>query len=436
MSRICEVGNKINQKNTTISKKLNDDNEIFNKLKEIRNSLGKMIKVNSEPDTDKTKIFSKNEHFLSNPVELLKKDPILLGKSFTVKWMKSNVSASFILNKNETFLIWPEENTQKKLHIYNVTYLKKEKNFHLENISRISVVSIFQNHFGNDIKQWLYIADDNGIFKVYDLITKDKNNKFKEIYNIDESFSGQIYSAAVFSDKYQEIIDYDSNDKSFYALICFFGINKLYKLGINGEKTKMREIIYDNSYQHCCFTINFYHDDIYKKTIFCFGFTDSFIKLYDLKLNSWLKQQFQSVDSITSINFFSKKIMKYDDITKSTLDNSERFIIYTEKNKISIGNILTGTIIKEIIIPEVNYINDLCLWNSNYFLIATYNENSLKVLNLEDLKIVYTKKIGNSVPTNLIKIITQNQEGKISKECIVSCQSLLHKEISKIELYL
>ena len=383
-----------------------------------------------------------------NPIELLKNNPILVErKSFFPNWWKSNVSASYTLkNQDETFLVYPGKDYQAltyPLYFYNLTLMKREMIFRTGNTSKISVVSTYPKELDNDYKSWIYTADESCVFQVYDLNLKDLTHKsFKQIYKIEESTTGKgILSAIMFDDKYSELLSEKvSDEKGIYVILSFNNIElpiNLHKLNTDGGTQLIRKI--NNHNNETCITINFYYDDIIEKTVFFFGFTESFIKLYDLKSNSWLKQKFETKSGVTSINFILKNVNKYEKLHSEDLNNLkiiERFLIYTQNNNlIVIGNIDTGSIIRQVEIPDIEFIYDLCIWNyadsnMHHLIIATKDKNSIKILNFDDLHVVFEcNEIDNSFPVNLIKLWIHNKKNKEIKESLVSLKYFGEKPI-------
>ena len=229
-----------------------------------------------------------------------------------------------------------------------------------------------------------------------------------------------------------------------------------------GEWVKFREISTNSSY---CYTMNYYYDEVLSKTYVFFGFTNSFIKIYNLKENSFdAQKQFKTTSHVSSINFIVRcnknnnsiknlqqimhpqyHLKKEQQQNKNKTQTNEiimdRFIIYTQwNNSIIIGDINTGNIIRECAIPNVSYNYDLCIWNklppsliphneninvnekalmlnsnnnnmSYYLIVASYdnsNNHSINILNFEDLSVILTKKAINindksSYPSNLLK---------------------------------
>ena len=419
-----------------------DDEEIISKLKEIVNILLKNDKFYEEASMESNN--SNNISLNPNPMELVERKSISLGKNYCVKNLKSNISVSFSMNNNETFLVWPGDlNSTTKSHpifIYNLSLMKKQKKgFSNEKNSTISVVSTYPKDEDYESPKWLYTADDIGVFRVYDLMSRDQNDKFKQIYKIDEKTKVQIDSAVIFDDKYDEISKKKdvSNQKGVYALICYYDINlgacnKLYKLEIDKEPIFIKKIDYKDLQ---CNIVNFYYDDILKKTRIFFSFSDFCIRFYDFASNSWLEQGFGASNYITYLNSFSTT-KSLEGPNNDNLTKVERYLIFSDKNTISIGNIETRMIVIKKTISDVEFINDLCIWNSNYIIISTYSKNTLQVLNFQDLNTIYSKNINHSVPCNLVKVKIKNEKNE-TREGLVSCQTYTMKKIenSQINLY-
>ena len=198
---------------------------------------------------------------------------------------------------------------------------------------------------------------------------------------------------------------------------------------LKNEESKFKFIKQINSYP----IINFYHDDIKKKTFLFLGFRDGSVYIYDLKAEKII-EKFTTIADITSIDFIFTK-------PNIVLNEFGRYFIYTEKNDlITIININDDTIKGHIQLENFELITDLCVWNSDseyeiYIVISTFN-NSIKVFRFKDLKQVFSIKLEkDSIPYNLVKILDNNKATKTIKKGLIVCQSNGIEGDSKIMLY-
>ena len=398
-----------------------DNNKFLKEIKEIISGLNEENNKILQNFEEGKSIMNFNEkYFNSYPLNLLQIEPILIEKgTFNPNNWKSNVSTTFMIN-DETFIVWPGDEEDKNyfpLHVYNISSMKKEVVIKT-NTDSIRVLSIYPKEANYNSKKWLYTGDRSGVLRVFDLA---KETFFQEIQKIETKKS--ILSAVIFDDKFDEIAESKKKDtmSGIYAMISFFdSLNspmRIYKL--NGEEKGQLVMEIPNPLGQYCCTINFYHDEIRSKSCFSFGFSNSFVKIYDLKSKVWVKE-FESQDAVLSINF----VFRNNSINQEKI---EPFMVFTQgNNSIVLADINKGTIIKQVSLQNISCVRDLCVWDplkNNFLIIATDNQNTLKVLNFENLKILASKEtINNSVPVNLIKVLKKDQKTKEIKECIVLCQ--------------
>ena len=356
---------------------------------------------------DKSETYNKINQFsfYSDPIELLAKNPFLLDKgTFDFGFCKSNVSTSFIID-DETFLVWTgsidEKGKYYPLYIYNLSQRKKNQII-AKNNSYINVLSTYPNNANYDSKKWLYSGDNSGVFSIYE-ISKDKS--FRELNKIRIESGVGILSAVIFDDKFGEL----SNDKDeVFALISLALEDAplvIYKINTNEIIKKI-----ENPTKAFCRMINFFYDDNLLKTLIFCGFSRSQIKLYDLKLENWDKKSFETKEHVTSMNF--------------VFEDDEKFLIYTQgNNSIVVANIEQGKVLRGVGLKNTEYIYDLCIWNTPdqiYLIIATYNQNSIKILNFDNLNILCSKETANFRPINILKVLLRESENRKFKEGLVS----------------
>lgn len=495
----------MNQFYDKFKKKIFDFN--LDNIKKLHNKFHVFVHSITEKCGLKKNRSIKENNFIMDPTKIIQKKHIELEKeSFYYDWYKSNHSCSFILNK-ETFLAWAgyynDASTRNyPLIIYNLS--KKQRvaainPYDNNNSHHIRVVSTypkdssmlsysFYSRYAKSNIIWLYTGDRNGILKVYEINNnKDTNSLFKELHYI-KTGRKQILSALIFQDQFKEI-NQNTHEKDnchekehqinstccVYALISFYNSKNenilMYRFisenstDKNGKWEQFREI--NNPANNYCFTINYFHDYTLSKTFILFGFSSHFVKVYNLKDNSWEAQkQFPTTNHVSSINFIIRKTSNENNndnnslrktigvqISKKTQISMVRYVIYTQhsSNLVIVGDIDNGTSIKQLPIPNATNNFDLCIWNSipcssssnskinnndkqmSYLIVLSYdgnNNNALNIINFEDFSgsVISSKAFHNfNYPINIIKtkilkenensmMISKNEEGKKQKQ--------------------
>ena len=115
----------------------------------------------------------------------------------------------------------------------------------------------------------------------------------------------------IFQDKFMEL-----NEKQicYYIMISFYGDPSLpiflYKKtedsNCNEEKWEIYRKI-TNPNNKYCYTMNFCYNEVNKKTLFYFGFSESNIGIYDLKADKLEKTELETKYNVTSMNFLFRK---------------------------------------------------------------------------------------------------------------------------------
>jgi len=382
-------------------------------------------------------------NFKTNPIELLKETEFLLeSNSLDYGWSKSNLSCSFLLNE-ESFLSWAGYSQgffQKTypLIIYNVSLMKREAILQQDNKYPITLVSTYPK---DDIsffnKKWLYCADEQGILRIYELSCE---KTFKLECLIDTNLGKAIVSAMIFHDKFKELYETKEKDELSYCYLMMT-FNEaltpiyLYKNIKDSSSNQTKWNIFrkiTNPANKLCYTMNFYYDESVNKTIFLFGFSESHIKIYDLDANKWENTEFETKNSVSSINFiFRKKNPSNIRFFQSFESQIESFLIYSQRanNILTIGNMKTRKIVRKVDLPKVSDINDCCVWNSSnensenvsYFLVSTYDLHSIHILDFENLNVLFIKKL-EKFPVNLIKILKKvGEKNQKSYQESLSC---------------
>ena len=359
---------------------------------------------------------------LSKKLELFEKQPLILETdSFNPgQWWKSQTAVSFTI-KDEGFLAWPgKKDGIGCLHIFNLSSRKKEAILQGGN-SDYGMLGIYPKE---GISMWLYSGDCKGIFRVYDL-KEDKN--FKEVYKIETNLDKWILSAVVFNDKFNEITDGKNGEKHYVAMSFYCNQEniRIYRLTEGGGEL-IKEI--ENQNNKICSPINFFHNESISKTSLFFGFATSFIKIYDLKTDNWLTQQFETKYVVTSMNFV---------VNDEKIGN---LLIYTHKNWISLANINSGNIIREIDLLHIGEITDLCLWDceKKYLIVlgedCQKKKNFMEFISFEEFAILKSIELGSSSyytpsPVNLTKILIKLEKSEDVKECMAVCHRYGNKKI-------
>ena len=410
--------------------------EILQKIQEIKIPIAEKIEfpLISENDEKKRLIVKKSDVNVIklekevclkeipssvNPIYLLKEPELVIQeKSFYCRWNKSSVSCNFQI-ENESFLAWAGYNKAsdgKKTYPLILYNLFEAKTITLEpdNKSAITVVSTYPKD--KNIKKWLFCANQIGVVKIY-RISNDKSFRLES--QISTNLGKPILAAMIFKDQFQELInpmvsnDMESTiikDSDCFMILTLWDAELpilLYK-NIRTERNEERWELFrkiQNPLNRFCFTINFYYDEISNKTRFFFGFCSSFISIYDFANDKWEQTEFVTKNVVYSINFFFKNIKTSE---------KDSFFIYTHAQNIIIGNLETKKILRSVELPNVTCICDCCVWDSTggtYLLVATNNLNSIQIIDLETLSVVFVKNL-DKFPINLTKVLNGDDDPK------------------------
>lgn len=364
-------------------------------------------------------IYDDETYFLKNPIKLLEKEAVLVEKSsFDFGWIKSNVSTTFNI-KDESFIVWPGRKTVKgffPLHIYNLTLMKKE--FLLqESRSLYTVVATYPKYSCYEEKRWLYVCNNEGFLKVYE-INSFKN--FHEIYSINTFSKQHISSAIIFEDKFQEIEEEKFTNtevqSNIYAFICLNDEMKSIKLYRFLKKTTeiVREI--RNPVKNSCYSVNFYYDEDSKKTKLFFGFSKSYVKLYDIKGDLWPRLEFPTQNDVNSINFTYREKKDYKILIM--------FLIFTQNNnQISFVNMEDGFSLKTLVLRNILFVPDLVDWGppeNKFLIIPTQCQNCIIVMSFNNFEVVFSRKLSFIPPVNILKVLKKQKNTNEIKECLIS----------------
>ena len=435
-------------------------------------SVGKQDMVQNLKEENFKAIFKNMDEiydFKTNPIDLLQKsermENIIAEKEFNGTQSKSNASCTFSLN-GESFLAWTgflmkeEKFSNYSLLIYNLSQMKRETNLSNENCNNaFSFVSIYPKTEEGEAfkKKILYAGDVEGVLRIYEVSAEAKlvfKLKTKLVTN-----AGTILSAAIFDDKFNELIKNDrineikkvrTND--FFWNFCYLMI-ATYNSSIFLYKNTENSINNDNwvlfrqiksPINKTCFTMDYFQDERLNKTRFYFGFASEYIATYDLENNTWGKTEFLTKSRVTSMNFFVDK----RSLENNNLQINQRYLIYyliytQESNEpLTVGNIDSGKIVRKADSQKLKAIYDCCIWNYGFrdntldksavksiYLIAVCN-NSIIVLDFDNLNVLLVKEF-NEDPINVAKtwMKIENEDKKESYEGLVCIgQKIVHYE--------
>ena len=405
-------------------------------LNDLQKNTGKLMNIDLEfPLFNINENISSHKQVQSNPIEYFcemeSTEIIIDEKKFYPGWCKSNLSCNFSLNpeSRENYLAWAGYSniagkTNYPLIIYNLSTMRKEAVLQNENQFYINFVSHFTKEDNDGIenlqKKWVYCGDMGGILRIYEInYSKSKANfSIKSEITTAKTMgkTKEILSAVIFHDKFKEL---DKNFASCYVMISLYDSSSpllLYKnFEDNMENTSNNEDKWEifrkilNPTKNFCFTMNFYHDELLKKTIFYFGFSESFIALYDFKNEQWEgeKHIFPTTDRVNSINFIFMK-NKFSCGLKNNENVKNGYLVYTqENNEVIVGDIKNRKIERKVELKDVSCIYDCHFWGNNseknYLIVATYSVKlkSIQILDFDTLNVLFVKKL-DQFPVNIM----------------------------------
>ena len=302
---------------------------------------------------------------LSDPSEVLSHQPTLLHKETFEKCLYYDSATSFIVN-NETFVAWTTKqlNNHQNSLVFNMTTGKVEKEFE-ESPCLISVVDTYPHHATFENKKWFYVADTDGILRVFDIADK----KFNEIHTIDlhklgRFFTGQdLTSAIIFDDVFNEIVKDPKQEKTLVAIhtggLDYDGL-MIYSL--KGEEIKE---IKNEGIKSSCRKMDFYHDEVNKRTYFILGWAWDAIKKYDLTTEKYIVRHTVNKKDITAMTV----------LFKGSQEKPENYVIFSYKDDIiradiHIGSLENETIFKTIELGYDLLLRDIRVWNKENILVS------------------------------------------------------------------
>ena len=408
-----------------------NNNKFVEKLEEIDKLLTNLMQGNSNLIGKEESLLFKikniplnteeNLKMNSNPKDFIKSQAVLLDKyKLELDFFKSNLTVFFSTDGQSLFAM-PGASTLNyhPINVYNISLRKKLYMFSYNN-SRINLLSIYPKYPRKTERKWLYSADKSGFLRVFE--EQGLNKQFQETYNINAG--AEIIEAVIFEDKFDEIIK-NSKDK-LIAILAFSNSNvpiKIFHL-TNGGGQVVKIIMNYNSEQ--CWSMNYYYDEILLKTSLFIGLK-SVINCWDLKTHIPL-QQIQAKAAVFSMRFlldFENRAMP------------KRFLIYSQNNNsVTIADIDTSVIVRQVALQNVTLIYDICIWRrkDEFILIAAThgNLNGMKVLKFETLEVVASRETGRNYPLNLRKGWMEELGKK--KECLIGVEFAGDKVLSEFEI--
>ena len=290
------------------------------------------------------------------------------------------MSDSFTIDE-ENFICWTgclDDQQFYPIHVYNMSQKKKHQIIQKSRVA-LNILAFYCKSSGEDI---LYSGDDDGDLRIFLL---DKTTlKFEERYIIHTKLA--ILEAIIIEDLFHEShLNLDNNkpvpkeENKELVIIAFTTKIPVRIYNFFGE---IMHFI-PEYHQELCGIINSYYDQSLLTTSIFLGF-ETCIRQFDWKSNRWIKE-FHTKKPVNAIRFLLN------------FQKASRLIIYTQNlNVITITDIDTGNVIKELRLMEVADIFDICIWRSNitYLILAVKgvnDNNSIKILNLDDERWFYFK---------------------------------------------
>lgn len=358
----------------------------------------------------------------SDPSEVLSRPPTLLHKETFEKCLYYDSATSFIVN-NETFVAWTTKKSKEHQSplIFNITAGKVERELE-ESPCRIAVMDTYPHHATLENKKWFYVADTNGILRVFDIADK----KFNEIHTIDLHKLGRFFtdqdltSAIIFDDVFNEIVKDPKEEKTLVAIHTGSSdYDGLMIYSLKGEKIKE---IQNEGIKSSCRKMDFYHDAANKRTYFILGWAWDAIKKYDLSTERYLVRHTVNKRDITAMTV----------LFKGTQEKPENYVIFSYKDDIiradiHIGSLENDTILKTIELGYDLMLKDIRVWNKENLLVAIGSiwvnkyPNSTLVFNTETWE--YTKFDSPEVEKFTANLVVTSVKGAERYEpALVCCQ--------------
>jgi len=323
-----------------------------------------------EPSSSKVAIFDEiHRNPTNNPIDLLSKEGVIIQKKCYCRHydkyndLKPLPCCSFLL-EDEWYLLWItlielEDGTLFwPLDLYNLSSRKLELEIGSENTNIITSIATFPKDDISSTKKFIYSWG----YKKFTIYEFQKNKQIKESLSIMNDWA--INAVTVFQDKYNEI----GENNGIYVLMTSeigetFSLYRIdQKSDGNWKELFIRTI--KGFPETLTYTFNYFHDEINKKTsimanFFC-SYGKSFMKMLDLKQDSWGENSYLVSDNVSSIDFLFKQRFNKQ-IGNEEID---RYLIYTQKDGL-VGIFNIDTLEKKTrFLPDTNITQDLCLWNA------------------------------------------------------------------------
>ena len=279
------------------------------------------------------------------------------------------------------YLIYTNEN--KSLISFNIienNLINEIKNAHNEYITNI------RYYYNKTNKRDLILSiscNDNNI-KIWNINNLECLLNLTNIYK-----TGYLYSACFLNDN-NNIYIITSNCNKYGQKCESIKVYDLY-----GKKIK--EINESNSYTH--FIDTYYDNQL--STVFIMTGNKGFIKAHDYNKNKIYHKYYDNYNK----NHYSITINNSNEIVKIIDSCMDGFI--------RIWNFHTGKLINKIQISN-NELHGICLWNNEFILVGS-ESNSIKIIDLNNYRVIKELKSNNSSILSIKKIL-HPQYG----ECLIS----------------
>ena len=357
---IKEINNKINEKENNINIKINNFTDDFNnklkdkidsdKIKEINDCIN--IKYNELKELI-------NKNYLHNEYNLKYKLDIT-NTNTNYGW--NDMFEVFISYKdNKEYLISPNIN-DFNLDIFTLLDNQKIKSLQGHK-KRVRTIRYFINKNQNNYNEYLISGDDNKIVIIWD-ITNNYNIK----YQIDTKYGDNIYSCLLIfphniDDNYIITSTFNKSDDNENSSTKIYSLN-------NGQFIK-----YINNTNNIViyYLLSWYNKKNNKYYIIQFSYKKIIINnLLEDELYSELKQEPEA-------DHFSGFIYNKD--------NNDYLCSSSSNGYINIWDLYNKKIFK-IINTNKCKLAHIIQWNDKYIIVADVNNNSFKIIDLEENKII------------------------------------------------
>ena len=367
------INNKINEKELNINKKENKLNEDINI---INNKINEINKKNEEREIILEEIKNKieklkeqiNYNEYNNKINYkFKKEPQNLKFKFDITKTNTDFGWNdrfevFICYKdNKEYIISPNCNNYN-LDIFNL--LDNKKIFSLKgHKNNIRTIRYFINKNNYSINEYLISGDDNKIVIIWNI-----TNNYDIKYLIDTKYGDNIYSCLLifplnYNDNYIITSTYnksDDNDKS---------ATKIYSLN-NGKFIKY---INNTNNNHIYYLLSWYNKN--NNQYYIIQFTKKKIMINNLLENELYSELIQEPEN----DHFSGYIYNRN--------NNDYLCSSSYNGYINIWDLYNKNVFK-IINTKNCRLAHIIEWNNKYIIVADVNNNSFKIIDLDENKII------------------------------------------------